>query len=88
MSILVEFTSFLSGALSEYAMRQRWGYGKIFLYASLVPFLVFCGYVFLFPSRRGILVGVSVAVLIGVWGGIATVVAIKLGRVWQSRRRK
>lgn len=65
MSLMVELAGFLAGMISEYAQQKRWGSFKVFIVTFSLFFTLFALYVLLFPSERGVWVGLSVATALG-----------------------
>ncbi len=73
MSIIVEIAGMAAGMLSEYASSKGWGKIKTFFVASSVFFAIFLLSVLLFPSDKGLFVGVVVALGLGLILGLCTV---------------
>jgi Flp pilus assembly protein TadB len=77
MSLMIEFASFLGGAMSEYAQQKRWGNVKIFTvsYAGFV--IIFALYFLLFPPVNGLFFGITCAAFFGLFLAIFSVVLIR-----------
>lgn len=74
MSVFVEVAGFLSGVIAGYAEKKQWSKCKIFLVMFSSFFLLFMFYVVLFPSDKGIWIGMSLAAAFGCWVGMVCVI--------------
>jgi hypothetical protein len=70
MSLIVEIGGMLGGMLAEYASSKKWSKPKIFFATSCSFFTLFSVYVLLFPSERGVLVGILFAICLGIVLGL------------------
>lgn len=73
MSLIVEIAGMLGGMLAEYASSKKWSKLKTFFAASGGSFTIFAAYVLLFPSDRGIYVGILVAICLGIVLGLCCI---------------
>ena len=73
MSIIVEIAGMVAGMLSEYSSSRGWGKAKTFFVASGLFFTIFFLSVLIFPSEKGLFVGVAVALGLGVTLGLCTI---------------
>lgn len=77
MSLMIEFASFVGGAMSEYAQQKRWGSFKIFSVSFSAIFSMFTLCFLLYPPAKGLLFGVCGAAVLGLSIGIINVVLIR-----------
>lgn len=77
MSLMIEFASFVGGAMSEYAQQKQWGNFKIFSVTFSAIFIMFTLCFLLFPPAKGLLFGVSGAAVLGLTLGVINVVLIR-----------
>ena len=73
MSLIVETAGMLGGMLAEYAHSKKWSKLKTFFAASGGFFTLFATYVLLFPSDRGISIGILVAICLGIVLGLCCI---------------
>ena len=89
MSLMVEVASFVAGSLVEYARQKQWSNRKIFVVMFSTFFMMFMLYVLLFPTAKGIWVGIACAALLGASMGFVSVLLMHFGNsfkpVEQSR---
>ena len=78
MSLIVEIAGMAGGMLSEYARKKRWSKPRSFFMTFFTFFFIFSTYVLLFPSEKGILVGIMAAIILGLSMGTALVFLINI----------
>lgn len=73
MSLIVEIAGMLGGMMAEYAHSKKWSKIKTFFTASAGFFTLFATYVLLFPSDRGVFIGIIVAICLGTVLGLCCI---------------
>lgn len=84
MSLMIDLSGMLAGMLSVYAKKRGWGKWKIFWVVSFAFFLLFSIYVVMFPSEKGVYVGILAGALFGVFVGSAFIVFMLIHERFQK----
>jgi len=85
MSLIVEVAGMFAGMLAEYATSRKWSKVKVFFVSSTGFFLLFLVYTIIFPSPKGMLVGVLVGAGLGIVLGLIFVIFIHLKSTSRNR---
>jgi Na+-transporting NADH:ubiquinone oxidoreductase subunit NqrB len=83
MSLIVEIAGMVGGMLAEYASSKQWSKLKTFFVSSGCFFSLFTIYVLLFPSDKGLYIGVSIAI-----GLALTLGACVIGLMYYHEKHK
>lgn len=74
MSLIVEISGMIAGMLAEYAASKKWSKPKLFFAAIVVFFALWLAYILLFPSERGLLVGIFIGICLSIFLGLIFIV--------------
>lgn len=76
MSLIVDVAGMLGGMIATYAQLKKWSKPRIFCISSLAFFVLFTLFVIVFPSDKGRLSGIFLALGLGLLLGFTLVVLI------------
>lgn len=85
MSLIVELSGMISGMLAERACLENWTKTKVFFSTSSALFGLFSINIIIFPSEKGVFIGLLTGGCLGIFGGLVLVGLMSLKRRYEKR---